>query len=198
MNRTDIRDTLEHAASGASFEGWIREPEQIARKLLAADGHDPDRPGWMPTLVPEGSSLAAAHEILRQIRIARSSIRKGNADAATHAGLQIGWLIAQYDLKADWEAAALRGRRFIEGPKAKRMDPLARLIESALQELGPSATAREIFAHVQIKTDVAQEPDDNGTIYWMSRGREKKTSYKAFSNRVATLRKRINRPNDSK
>jgi hypothetical protein len=198
MTRETIRDTLNHVADGASFEGWTRGPEQIAREMLADAGHDPDRPGLMPTPVADGSSLAAAHAILRWIRIARAEIRNGNSAAATYAGIQIGCLVREHDLNFDWGRAALRGQPFIEGPKAKRADALARLIRRAFEELEPKATAKAILDYIQTQTDVVQEVDDDGTIYWRNRSSEKKTSFKAFSNRVAEQRKRFSRPNGAK
>lgn len=197
MSRDTMRDTLNYVADGASFEGWIRGPEQIARKILADAGHDPNRPGWMPTFVPEGSRLATAHTLLKRVRIARAAIRRGDSATATYAGIQIGWLVREHDLNVDWGPAALTGQRFIEGPKAKRADPLARLIDGALRELGPKATVKAIFHHVQTKTDVVQEVGDGGTIYWRSRSGEKKTSFKAFSNRIAKRRKLFNKANNS-
>jgi hypothetical protein len=197
MSRETMRDTLNYVADGASFEGWIRGPEQIAREILAAAGHDPDRPGWMPTLVADGSSLAVAHTILRWIRIARAAIRNGDSATAAHAGIQIGWMIREHDLNVDWGPAALRGQRFIEGPKATRTDSLAHLIDGALQELGPNAAVKAILDHVRTKTDVVQEVRDDGTICWTNGRREKDTSFKAFSNRVAKRRKLFNKTNNS-
>ncbi len=107
MSAADFRDTLKYAAAGGSFEGWIRDVEARARKILADAGHDPQRPGFMPTPVEDGSPLAAAHEILRWIRIARFAIAKPDAQAAL-----IGWLVGGHDLRVDLEKPALRGQAF--------------------------------------------------------------------------------------
>jgi hypothetical protein len=92
MSRTDLRDTLNYVANGASFEGWVAEVERYARKILAEAGHDPERPCGMPTPVEDGSTLAIAHEVLRWIRIARNNIKQGNAaDAGLRASGLAAW-----------------------------------------------------------------------------------------------------------
>src|SRR5262249_47671682 len=101
MNRETILDTLNYVAAGASLEGWIRDPEQIARKIFSNAGHDPDRLSWMPTPVLDGSPLAAAQALLRLVSIARAAIRSGDSATAAHAGIQIGWLVREHDLNVE-------------------------------------------------------------------------------------------------
>jgi hypothetical protein len=191
MSRTDLRDTLNYVANGASFEGWVAEVERYARKILAEAGHDPERPCGMPTPVEDGSTLAIAHEVLRWIRIARNNIKQGNAADAGFAGIRIGCLVREHDFSVEWEAPALRGKAFIEGPKAPRTDALARLIDDALRQLAHDASTKAILDHVQARTTIVHEVDGEGTVYWVSRGREKKTGLKAFKNRLAARRKRL-------
>jgi len=200
MSAADFRDTLKYAAAGGSFEGWTRDVEARARKILADAGHDPQRPGFMPTPVADGSPVAVAHEILRWIRIARAAIAKQDAQTAAHAGVQIGWLVREHDLKVDWEKPALRGQAFIEGPRAERRDALARLIDDAFRKLGHDAIFKAILDHLRTKTAVVHEVDDQeGAIYWKTRdGRERETSFKSLRNRIAERRKRVNQPDKPK
>jgi hypothetical protein len=198
MTPADVRDTLNYVAGGASFEGWIAHVETYARKILADNGHDPERVGWTPTPLECGSTLDYAHEVLRWIRIARSAIKEQDAAYAAYAALRIARLVREHDLRIDWETPASLGQSFIEGRKAKRTDALGRLTNEALQELGGDASINAIFNYLRSQTTVVQEIDDEGTIYWKTRGREKKTGLKAFRNRLTSLRKRFNRLDEPK
>ena len=118
MTLRDLCDTVDYVANLISFEGWIAEVERYARKILVEAGHDPEQPGWIPSPVDDGSTLATAHLVLRWIRIARSEIKEGNAAQAAYSGIRIGCLVREHDFKVEWEGAALRGQAFIAGAKA--------------------------------------------------------------------------------
>ena len=197
MSAADVRDTLSHVARAASFEGWIADVEAYARNILGEAGHDPERPGCMLTPVEDGSTLVIAHELLRLIRIARSAIKEQDAAYAAYISLRIGCLACKHDLRVQWERSALRGRSFIEGPKAKRTDALARVIDDALRERGRNASIEEVLDHLRGQTMIVDEIDEQGTIYWKTRGREKETGLKAFRNRLTARRKLFNRPDDA-
>jgi hypothetical protein len=51
MTPADVRDTLNYVAGCASFEDWIHDVERYARKTSADAGHDPERPGCMPSAI---------------------------------------------------------------------------------------------------------------------------------------------------
>ena len=100
MTLRDLCDTVDYVANLISFEGWIAEVERYARKILVEAGHDPEQPGWIPSPVDDGSTLATAHLVLRWIRIARSEIKEGNAAQAAYSGIRIGCLVREHDLQS--------------------------------------------------------------------------------------------------
>jgi len=95
-----------------------------------------------------------------------------------------------------------KGTAFTEGPKRPRRDALARLIDHALAEMQPEATAMDVLAKVaeidsgrMLKNRVIQEIDRDDpeapVIHWRAKGREKTTTFKSFQNRLTKRRKII-------
>jgi hypothetical protein len=190
MTAADVRDTLRFAAEAGSFEGWMREPEAFARAVLEAAGHDPDKPGKVSA--EDDTSEDYAARIWQWLQRARRAIACGNASEAALAGVQIGVLVCEHDMKAEHEPSALRGKSFIDGPKRPRRDKLAELIDGAFRELGRDATADGMLNHIRDAKAVVQEVEEDRTIHWRAAdGRELKTSFKAFQNRVAAQRKKF-------
>jgi hypothetical protein len=82
-----------------------------------------------------------------------------------------------------------RGQQFEAGPKQPRRDVLARLIDEALAKLGRDATTSAVLHHIE-GAEAVQEIDYGAwKIYWRGGGRERKTSFKAFANRLSERRK---------
>jgi len=71
MRAADMGQTLLYTAGGGSFEGWIREPEAMARTILQGAGHDPDRPGSVAA--EDDTPVDYSARILRLIQTVRRS-----------------------------------------------------------------------------------------------------------------------------
>jgi hypothetical protein len=81
------------------------------------------------------------------------------------------------------------GSRFY-GERGPRRDALTRLIDEALNELGPRASAREVLNHIR-DASPGLDIDSDGAIFWRNaRRRERTTTFKAFQNRL-THRRRL-------
>jgi hypothetical protein len=191
MRAADMGQTLLYTAGGGSFEGWIREPEAMARTILQGAGHDPDRPGSVAA--EDDTPVDYSARILRLIQIVRGAIKRGNAEEAARFSLQIGWLACEHDFKVDWEKPAWRA--FIEGPKRDRSDALGRLIDKALGgRKGRKASFAEVLGHLRAEqgNGIVQEIDeDEEKIYWRWQGRERTTTFKSLRNRLAKRRKKV-------
>jgi len=89
---------------------------------------------------------------------------------------------------------AIHGRKFIEGPKRPRLDALGRLILDTMTDLEGEMRrrpkAKEIWESLPIG-DVVQEREGYDTVWWQSKGREKKTTFRSFENRVTKIRKKL-------
>ena len=102
----------------------------------------------------------------------------------------------QYDRRLLERAspAAIHGLKFMEGHKRQRLDALGRLILDTMRDLegemrrGPKA--KEIWESLPIG-DVVQEREGYDTVWWQSKGREKKTTFRSFENRVTKIRKKL-------
>jgi hypothetical protein len=99
-----------HAPEG--FDAWIEEVEAVARAILVRAGRNPDKPGLREGRVEDDSHEDYADRILRWLKICRGAISRNSAAEAAHAGLQIGVLVAEHDMKAEWEPPALGGERY--------------------------------------------------------------------------------------
>src|SRR5262249_2450671 len=78
----DMRDTIAHAASQASFESWIREVESNAKAILAGS------PAPTSTDYDNQTPAYYAQYILRRISLVRAAIRRNDpAEAAFYSVL---------------------------------------------------------------------------------------------------------------
>lgn len=117
--------------------------------------------------------------------------------------LSIAQNIRHFAVMAALSPAADRGQPFIEGSKKSGRDALAKLTDNALAVLPPKATAMDVLAKVHeidgervIEKQVIQEIDRDDpeapVILWRARdGREKKTEFKSFQNRLTGYREKI-------
>ena len=89
------------------------------------------------------------------------------------------------------EPTLVKGIRFTPGPNEKRRDLLAKIMDRALTKLGRDAPADKVLSHIEVEADPAiQEVDDDQTIWWRdNKGREQKTTFKTFQNRLSARRK---------
>ena len=112
----NIGDTLQRAAETRTFEGFIREIEEEARLFFREAGNDPDNRG---VLVFREDSLEDYYDsLLTWIGITRDAIARADGDWIARGGIQIGMMIRELQMKADWEKPALAGRKSYEGAKA--------------------------------------------------------------------------------
>jgi hypothetical protein len=93
-------------------EDWIAEVEAVARAILVRAGRNPDKPGLRVGSMEDDSHEDYADRILRWLKICRGAISRNDAAEAANAGVQIGVLVAEHDLKAEWERPALSGERY--------------------------------------------------------------------------------------
>jgi hypothetical protein len=187
MGAADVGETLRYVARDP-LGSWASNIERRARQILLEAGHDPSRPGLFPEPQMDGSLLYDSHLILRHLGIFRSEI-VGDPPAAIGRAIRIERIANKHDFFVDHGDAIKRGRDFINGPKNKRKDALAREIIKALNNLGWKAGAGEILAFV--KKNEKFEVEDDGSILWTSdRGRLKPTTFKAFRNRISEMRRR--------
>lgn len=105
----DMRETLEHAASQASFEAWIAEVETQAQSILkGADTAES---------MVEDSPVHFATRILRHLQLARGAIKRKNASQAAYYAALLGHLVCLADLKFEWESVAIGGAGSRRGSK---------------------------------------------------------------------------------
>ncbi len=186
MCAADVRDTLQYAARGG-HERSISDIEQRARRPLLNAGYDPNRLGDVE-FASENGELGDAYLILRRIGIFRSANANGDHEEAIYQAVAIEALASKHDFFVDYGSFIKRGRAFIEGPKQKRQDALARAIGKALAKLGPEATAEKVLNWLRNNNF---EIDEDRTVCWTSgRGKEKSTSFKSLEKRLVLLRRR--------
>jgi hypothetical protein len=187
MSAADAGETLRYVASDP-LGSWVSNIEHRARQVLLDAGYDPHRPGLLRGPLEDGSLLYDSHLILRHLGIFRSEI-VGDPLAALRRAVRIERIANKHDFFVDHGDAIKRGRDFINGPKNKRKDALAREIIKALNNLGRKAGAGQVLAFV--KKNEKFEVEDDGRIFWTSdSGRAKTTSFQAFRNRIPALRLR--------
>jgi hypothetical protein len=187
MSAADVGETLRYVASDP-FGSWLSNVEHRARQILLDAGHDPSRPGLLPETLDHGCLLYDSHLLLRHLGIFRSEIIRNMRDAIWRV-VQISEIAKKHDFFVDHGEAIKRGLAFINGPKKKRHDALAREIVGAFELLGPKASASQVLAFLE-KTGKVEVEDDK-RIYWKSHnGREKTATFKAFRNRISKLRPR--------
>lgn len=114
-----------------------------------------------------------------------------NADAADALALaerSLSTAIQQHT----WPLAK-HGAQFRDGPKGQRIDALGKLIIAALEALGRKASAESVFDYVKKHgSGVIDEIDEDKTIFWKrSNGKEEKTSFGRFQNRISERRKKM-------
>ena len=87
---------------------------------------------------------------------------------------------------------AERGRKFQAGRRKGALSPLGILIEQALDNLPPKASAAQVVEMVKALDGgkVIQEIDDEGNIFWKSKTGERKTSWGRFRNVISEARAR--------
>jgi hypothetical protein len=187
MSAADVGETLRYVASDP-FGSWLSNVEHRARQILLDAGHDPSRPGLLPETLDHGCLLYDSHLLLRHLGILRSEIIRNMRDASWRV-VQISEIAKKHDFFVDHGEAIKRGLAFINGPKNKRKDALAREIIKALNNLGRKAGAGQILAFV--KKNEKFEVEDDKSIHWTSdAGRPKMTTFQAFRNRIPELRRR--------
>jgi hypothetical protein len=187
MKAADVAETLRYVATD-SLERDLSKIERRARQVLLDAGHDPDKPGLVPEPLEQGSLLYDCHILLRYISIFRSEV-SNDPFAAISPAMKIASIATAHDLLVDHGQAIRRGRKFINGPKAKRMDKLAREIIKGFRKLGPNASAHQLLAFVKQNRDFEVEADDS--ILWTSGAGEPRTTiFKTFRNRISKLRPR--------
>ncbi len=169
------------------LDRWLSNVEHRARQILLDAGHDPSRPGLLPETFDHGCLLYDSHLLLRHLGIFRSEIIRNMRDAIWRV-VQISEIADKHDFFVDHGEAIKRGLAFINGPKNKRHDALAREIVGAFEILGPKASASQVLAFLE-KTGKVEVEDER--IYGKSyKGREKPPTFKAFRNRISKLRPR--------
>lgn len=105
-----------------------------------------------------------------------------------HETLHLGALLREADIRFVHGGTIDRGERFEDGPKKPRRDLLTGLIDKALTRLGVDASADTILLDISGEPGV-QEITDRAILWRDKRGVEKKTTVKAFQNRVSKRRK---------
>lgn len=200
LSADNIVETIKHAEEQSTFEGWIAEPETVARRILQDVGADPDVPSTYPDPPPDqpekhNTPEHYAGRIMRHIGITRLEIRSGNAERAAYWGIQLGVLVHEADMRFEWELVAERGLKFIEGPRGHRADALARAIISALGALDkPSvkASTNELLKYIANDPAIESVGWADKVVRWIRRdGTIDETSFKSFRNRVSLRRKKI-------
>jgi hypothetical protein len=187
MSAADVGETLRYVASD-SLDSWISNIEHRARQVLLDAGYDPHRPGLLRGPLEDGSLLYDSHLILRHLGIFRSEM-VGDPPAAIVRAVRIERIANKHDFFVEHGTAIRRGRHFIDGPKKKRKDALAREIVRAFENLDPRASACQVLAF--LKQNEKFEVEDDQRIHWTSdAGRPKTTTFKAFRNRISELRRR--------
>jgi hypothetical protein len=140
----------------------------------------------------KGGKIAAAVGIAVAKRGATSErvIREVSklAEARAAEELPLGGDEMRKLVRAARERALRKDRQFIEGQRKPRRDALCILIDDALAELGRGATAEVILDAIEGSVQEIEREDQ--MIFWLDKaGREKKTTFKSFYNRVAVRRK---------
>jgi hypothetical protein len=187
MSAADAGETLRYVANDP-IGSWVSNIEHRARQVLLDAGYDPHRPGLLRGPLEDGSLLYDSHLILRHLGIFRSEI-VGDPLAAITRAIRIQQIANKHDFFVEHGTAIRRGRHFIDGPKKKRKDALAREIIRAFENLDPRASACQVLAFLKDNTQF--EIEDDGSILWTSdSGKEKSTTFKAFRNRISELRRR--------
>lgn len=108
-----------------------------------------------------------------------------------HSAFVYGWQINE--LMPDVEF----GRKFKEGPIRPRKDSLYKIIKKiclGLKNKEIKLTAKEVFDALPVnENDTIQEKgEDDKMIYWITpRGKERKTTYKSFLNRLSKIKKEL-------
>ena len=190
MSAADVGETLRYVARDP-FDSWVSNIEHRARQVLLDAGYDPHRPELLRGPLEHGSLLYDSHLLLRHLGIFRSE-RVGDPPAAITRAVRIAQIANKHDFFVEHGTAIRRGRHFIDGPKKKRKDALAREIAEAFDSLGPRASASQILA--SLKQNEKFEIEDDQRIHWTSdAGRSKTTTFKAFQNRISELRRRCSR-----
>lgn len=134
------------------------------------------------------SEVWYAAKIVEQIADTRRAINGRNVDQIVHDALHLGALLREADIRFVHGGTIDRGERFEDGPKEPRRDLLTGLIDRALTRLGADASADTILRDINGKPGV-QEITDRAILWRNKRGVEKKTTVKAFQNRVSERRK---------
>jgi hypothetical protein len=120
----DMRDTIAHAASQASFESWVSGVEPCAKEILAGcpEPSSADYDNQTPAYY--------AQSILRRISLIRAAIRRNDPAEAAFYSVQLGNLVCEANMKSDADKAydqMLSGRegglknRGKHAPRDKRM-----------------------------------------------------------------------------
>jgi hypothetical protein len=108
---TSVKQTLERAAEHATFEGWIREPEMVARDILSRAKRDES--GAL-ILIEDDTPQHYAERILALTNKVRGMIEHGVAADAAYLALKLGYLICQADMKFEHEPTWITGRKVRE------------------------------------------------------------------------------------
>lgn len=140
----NIRDTLRHAVSKASFEGWIEDVERRAREIAAAT--EPS------SLTLSQSQADYAASIIWHINMVRHAIAAGQAADAAHFAVELGYLVREASLKQNADlglALRTRNRAANEISVTRRKQEI---------ELRNKRLARDFIARWE--TDQLYPPDD--------------------------------------
>ena len=173
-------------------------------EIIQAVGGDPNDPIHVP--IPEGkeydSEVGYARRLFASIRGLRTMRERGELDPfALELACQIGALEMEAAMKFRWEPEVLKWR----GGSNVRRDCLGKLILKALKgersRLGREPTYGQMLDSLDPEKDLLKRYDeqsilqelewDKKRIAWRSlSGKEKKTSFKAFQNRLSLERSR--------
>ncbi|MDA2928286.1 hypothetical protein MYX78_13845 [Acidobacteria bacterium AH-259-G07] len=197
---------------GEPLESWARgvlEKAGLARTgadlnelaILPIGAEQPDsQEGYAVRLLEK---LECVRTLIRMANLGRGitpdlpegyAIRHGEAADAALFAFELGAISMEARMKSGWEGPALKGLKFIEGPKQRRLDALGKLILATLarlhKELRRKPTAREVWKSLPIGDVIQERDDDYDELWWRSNGREKKTGFKAFQHRLSTIQKK--------
>jgi hypothetical protein len=167
---------------------WSREkPENIARtirRLIILPLQ-----AWLRTAPPHAPQFAAV-----QLQDAAWDLVDELEDGEPADPVLLNILAERWDdffKKMAW-GAILAAQPFKEGPRQERIDALCRVMVKALaafrSHCGRDPSASELWE--SISAPCIQEKTED-TLWWVSRGKEHTTTFKAFQNRLTSIKKKL-------
>jgi hypothetical protein len=175
---------IRELAAGRHFE-WHLETanwERLAREIVAAS---------TPQEIEQDQTPGNyASRILRHLKTARRSVKRGDADLAAAHAIAVGWLLAEARIKFAHEVDALFGEKFTRRHK-RGPSRLYRGAVSILKRDGLDRSALEVLRALKNDARVVLEFDEKAVRWTDSHGAVRVTRRKKFETQLSHHRARL-------